>query len=734
MKANSMRFMIALLAMLLLDSFAVADQFQTVDQVGEQDVICVLCTFGCDITIADIEDEIPGTQVEVPIEISVEDTIKHLTLELDYDTGLSFNTLDTSGTEWQNSSIAWYPSANHIEIQFTDSGYVAIGDNRYLATLVFDVDDTVAFNTTKLIQPSDSANVYKINVGSSCKVFPDSGSVKTIDGEASFMLGTATGYSYQGKDGSDDAKDTLIYIPVYFKANFPSDYVKITCDLINIQGDYENFYPEDNVIYSNPPIGGRYLVIIDATTNYSASEDWILLGTIELEGHDYNSSYNASASFSATDSILFVDLYSPRVKCEDATAELGYSSINKANGAINYPVYSCATFLLPATADTSGNVDIYISTYYSFWAQSYFFTLFAENDYFSNISATKMEAYHPDAYASPISGDYWSVGTSIDTTDLNGKYILPGSNTICKVSFDVDIDFMNDAFATSNVTFYSAYSTNAYVRDFFSPNSDKIQRDCEDTSYFDLASVSVKSPAPHLGLDSVYVTKDRLFYATVPINLSWINTNNVFDTVRVLVSSQTPAWTFDDSINFSCDYDSLISWSYTVDEWDIINAVGVISSPGSVDYTGELFNVIFKSKYPDGGVVDTRGHFAKTSGGYATRPMTGIQGVIVGYSAKEALADVRPLAYNLSHNFPNPFNATTTIQFSIVEQEMVQLDIYDILGRKVNSLVSDMLPAGEHQVVWNGKNTAGNTVSSGYYFYKLTTPNYSQAKKMLLLK
>jgi len=88
-----------------------------------------------------------------------------------------------------------------------------------------------------------------------------------------------------------------------------------------------------------------------------------------------------------------------------------------------------------------------------------------------------------------------------------------------------------------------------------------------------------------------------------------------------------------------------------------------------------------------------------------------------------------PDDFKLFQNHPNPFNARTTIRYNLNIPTDVVIDIYDILGRKVETLISIKQPAGEHQVIWDAMDK-----SSGMYFYKLQAGNYSEAKKMLLLK
>jgi hypothetical protein len=88
-----------------------------------------------------------------------------------------------------------------------------------------------------------------------------------------------------------------------------------------------------------------------------------------------------------------------------------------------------------------------------------------------------------------------------------------------------------------------------------------------------------------------------------------------------------------------------------------------------------------------------------------------------------------PNDFELSQNYPNPFNPSTTINFSIPQTSFVTLAIYDILGNKIKTLVNDVRSPGNYEVAFDG-----NNLSSGIYFYQLKAENYTQTKKMLLLR
>ncbi len=93
-----------------------------------------------------------------------------------------------------------------------------------------------------------------------------------------------------------------------------------------------------------------------------------------------------------------------------------------------------------------------------------------------------------------------------------------------------------------------------------------------------------------------------------------------------------------------------------------------------------------------------------------------------------------PDTFALVGNYPNPFNPGTTIQYSLPQQATVRLAIYNVLGAEVATLVNGTLPAGEHEVYWNGRSAQGNVLPSGLYVYRLETPGESFSRTMVLLK
>ncbi|MBC8526809.1 MAG: right-handed parallel beta-helix repeat-containing protein [Candidatus Cloacimonetes bacterium] len=89
----------------------------------------------------------------------------------------------------------------------------------------------------------------------------------------------------------------------------------------------------------------------------------------------------------------------------------------------------------------------------------------------------------------------------------------------------------------------------------------------------------------------------------------------------------------------------------------------------------------------------------------------------------------------LHQNYPNPFNPETTISFSVTQtSSFVTLNVYNTKGQKVKTLVNEILLVGKHSAIWNGRDSNGNRVGSGIYFYRFTAGNYHTTKKCVILK
>ncbi|MFH2034949.1 MAG: S8 family serine peptidase [Candidatus Zixiibacteriota bacterium] len=93
-----------------------------------------------------------------------------------------------------------------------------------------------------------------------------------------------------------------------------------------------------------------------------------------------------------------------------------------------------------------------------------------------------------------------------------------------------------------------------------------------------------------------------------------------------------------------------------------------------------------------------------------------------------------PDQFGLAQNYPNPFNPSTSIYYNLPKAADVAINIYNLLGQKVKTLINLHQRAGQYQIIWDGTNDRGGKISSGIYFYRMETEEFSQTRKMLLLK
>ena len=147
------------------------------------------------------------------------------------------------------------------------------------------------------------------------------------------------------------------------------------------------------------------------------------------------------------------------------------------------------------------------------------------------------------------------------------------------------------------------------------------------------------------------------------------------------------------------------------------------------------------------GLLDLDGGNTLPSGNYAIVKLEGKYEVLSGLGSDNNHQPVTlslngstsngsqlPAVFALDQNYPNPFNPSTNISFSLPDAAEVTLNIYNVLGQNVVTLVDAHYEAGEHVVQWDGRNATGSAVSSGIYFYRLTAGTAVTSKKMMMLK
>jgi len=137
------------------------------------------------------------------------------------------------------------------------------------------------------------------------------------------------------------------------------------------------------------------------------------------------------------------------------------------------------------------------------------------------------------------------------------------------------------------------------------------------------------------------------------------------------------------------------------------------------------------------GIVHTELTTSPAAGGETFVPFFSAGSVEIG-----ALTDVQdilddnalPKGFALEQNYPNPFNPTTRIQFSVARAGLIQIEIYNVLGRRVRELMNTHMSAGVYEVIFDARADSGEPLASGIYFYRMVSDEFTQKRKMLLLR
>lgn len=108
--------------------------------------------------------------------------------------------------------------------------------------------------------------------------------------------------------------------------------------------------------------------------------------------------------------------------------------------------------------------------------------------------------------------------------------------------------------------------------------------------------------------------------------------------------------------------------------------------------------------------------------------LTGPTGTAVGDPS------MRPTVHRLVGAYPNPFNPRTEVSFELAEATHVRVDVHDVRGRLIRTLINESRPSGLHAVMWNGRDNSGSTVASGTYYLRFNAGDRVETRKVALLK
>ena len=205
-----------------------------------------------------------------------------------------------------------------------------------------------------------------------------------------------------------------------------------------------------------------------------------------------------------------------------------------------------------------------------------------------------------------------------------------------------------------------------------------------------------------------------------------------------------------ETISLLMDLNGNSSFRYTKDirDLDELNGVWNLRLDGNSDERSMVLSGVLKGSIPEGlriAIVDIQER--KVSHDILNQGLAIKKDPNLDYDLKLVAGDIDyvatmteeilnniPSVYSLSQNYPNPFNPITKMNYALPKRSRVIISVYNVLGQEVTTLLNKEQDYGYHTVTWNGTDRIGKQVASGVYFARLTTKNFGQTKKMLMLK
>ena len=309
----------------------------------------------------------------------------------------------------------------------------------------------------------------------------------------------------------------------------------------------------------------------------------------------------------------------------------------------------------------------------------------------------------------PVTADYIKVLNDYIILSEYGQFVQTGYNYIYQL-IDNSLIYMGEF--PGNMSHYTDYEDSEYLVYFYENNLyfRDINSPFSILQAYNLTFSTTRNLVNHIkkGIISFRETFDYFYYSYNDELELFTNIHNFYFSVsnfRTMnhfngYSSVNGSWGSNEVIYYRSDLDGL----YQI---------------GSYEYEGSPVNSFI---YPE----ENKLLLQKNSS---------IHLYDITYTTVDTKDDVisnnNPILFS---NYPNPFNPSTTISYTLQQPSILRIDIYNIKGQKVKSLINEYKPAGEHNVTWHGTDDSGNVVGSGVYFYRMEVEGYSITKKMVLLK
>ena len=689
----------------------------------------------------------PDTVV-VPVYFTADtdDSICQFEFELSYpENELSYVGYNLDGAAWSGNIIE-YNDAPNLEIQGVN-GILAGATNYILVNLLFAVDELVGFEQTMNL--TFHPDVYFKECQTDIRYDPNAinGSVETYgDSLYAYISKAATGYSYQALDTSSIYKRSrFVEVPILMYASFP-------CSEFQFWLRYRPNYSDSSLIFAGYA-GSLYgataeidendstLIRVDNIANpqtFNRSNAFSVL-RLRFRVGDFHEIYNDTCTYSGTIPLIAYQAEDDYFKGADSEFEYSPDSSNYHDGAVKLPQYKVRLNIFNSNVASDSTITVPVQMRTTFWSQYYKTYIKFDSTYLHLDSATSGYGYYPVpehisyTYES-ASGSYLTYKVQTDSVSDN-EYISANSNrTIFYLHFTPTAYMLANLGCSTQVSFNTLTEV-CEVRDYFPPEDSldlhiyKYSTCCDST--FVTTGGYVKMPVALVYAEGdVDCIGDS---ATVPLHIDWIGNPNS-NSVNIIAVTTKPL-RFRGIVTSGTDFK--IDWGAPIFEQDdrMLIITGTYKQ-GEVDESGILLKLAMAGGYSDTETpvdLDLVRFFAQ-GGNFDAATEPGWVNICEGGKDQRTVIPTVPAKPTLIQNHPNPFNAITNIEFNLVNDGLVTIDIYDIMGRKVKRLISEEFTSGSHRIIWDCRNQSGDEVCSGFYIYTLYTDEHMESKKMLLLK
>jgi len=705
--------------------------------------IPIILQYACDnsiISFGDVDTCWPGQTLRVPVIISNADSVDGMYLHAVWSNGLTFDTLDFSDSPWEGT-YSCESTSQDIEIVLTEATDTLppCETPRRIFDMVFVLSPSSPFNNTETVRFGEEELLHLIPANLCYMDTTEEGAHSTITtprDSVLVILESPDANSYQASDLNDTYKTAKpLKVKVKLYTNFPCSTYSIWFRMPD-SAKYVGFdsigYGANIVRWLNPPDTNDYRIYRGGEAGNTTGGTVMYLGDLKLRIGNYRSSYMSDSIFQDSMFIAFLSglghfPYS-YVFCSQASTYVPYSDMDTDLDPIRLPQYK-VYLSVPRTIVTSSSVLVPIRVNPTFYMADYNLWL--------NYNANLLTYQRVDSGGVTMPHvTETTQGTGVykfesSPTTQNNRYAESNVNqTLFDITFNTTSSF--EGGDSTLISFNTDPDYNPRVYDWFSeddnfPNNKIERRRGHGQSIFNTTNGYVVKPVEfemNAGMDEAVknVYKSQ-------IDITAINFTG--ETKSILEIIMTPG------------IDSVTKGSFAMDSIRFTYQAGSkihLYPKGTISTTGTLCNIWFHSTGSGNLILSNlSGSLVDTTSGirddmYYRVILHPDTAAYYHGMPKSDLVDQLPFVASLRQNYPNPFNGRTLISYSLGEDAFVQLEVIDILGRKVNTLVCGLRQAGEYQAEWNGTNAAGEPVAAGVYFYSLKTENFLEVKKMTYLK